>query len=145
MSRLPAHTLVYPGHEYTRSNLIFARGVEPDNNFIHEKLRAIEGKACTVPGTIGDELQTNVFIRAANKTSLPSLGLNVSCLDITNPNEFVRLLREAKNKFKPTPQQMVVNTNNFDGFAEASDGNDDPGAAAMAAAASGNVPMETEI
>uniref|UniRef100_A0A3Q2Z5E0 Hydroxyacylglutathione hydrolase, mitochondrial n=1 Tax=Hippocampus comes TaxID=109280 RepID=A0A3Q2Z5E0_HIPCM len=38
LGRLPAETRVYCGHEYTVSNLKFARHVEPDNEVIQKKL-----------------------------------------------------------------------------------------------------------
>ncbi len=65
--QLPAETLVYCAHEYTLANLAFARAVEPDN----EALIAREGMArtqreageATIPSRLGDEFETNPFLR----------------------------------------------------------------------------------
>jgi len=66
---LPDDTLVWPGHEYTVSNLAFAAEVEPDNADILAKAawaqaqRAVQ--AFTVPSTIGAERRHNVFLRCS--------------------------------------------------------------------------------
>lgn len=64
---LPEETEVYCGHEYTLSNLRFALSVEPDREALKEALAAGEAKRAagefTVPGTIGDELRLNPFLR----------------------------------------------------------------------------------
>jgi hydroxyacylglutathione hydrolase len=67
LAKLPKETRVYCGHEYTVSNLKFARHAEPDNAAVADKLAQAEalraaGKP-TVPSTIGDELATNPFLR----------------------------------------------------------------------------------
>jgi len=74
LATLAPATRVYCGHEYTQSNLEFAAHGEPDNAAVREAiaraaaLRA-NGKP-TVPGTIGDELATNPFVRAASAEEL---------------------------------------------------------------------------
>lgn len=68
LRRLPEETRVYCGHEYTQANARFALTVDPQNPALVaraervDRLRA-EGKS-TVPGTMGDELATNPFLRA---------------------------------------------------------------------------------
>jgi hydroxyacylglutathione hydrolase len=67
LAALPDDTLVYCAHEYTTSNLRFARAVEPGNAPLAERerqtaaLRA-EGKP-TVPSTLALERATNPFLR----------------------------------------------------------------------------------
>ena len=67
LAALPPQTRVYCTHEYTLSNLRFARAAEPDNNDIvirqeHcETLRA--ANMPTVPSTIAEELRSNPFLR----------------------------------------------------------------------------------
>ncbi len=73
LARLPPGTRVYCGHEYTVNNLRFAVHAEPDNAAAAAKLEAAKaararGEA-TVPSTIGDERETNPFLRC----DLPSL------------------------------------------------------------------------
>ncbi len=64
---LPPHTQVYCGHEYTASNLRFARAVEPDNGACADyqaqvtRLRA-NGEP-TLPSTLALEIQVNPFLR----------------------------------------------------------------------------------
>lgn len=61
LSKLPDTTKVYCGHEYTQSNVEFAKLVEPNNpNLILQN---------NVPSTIGIEKLTNPFLRC----SLPSV------------------------------------------------------------------------
>ena len=72
LASLPAQTRVFCAHEYTLSNLRFARAVEPGN----AELRAREARDIasrergepTVPSTIGLELATNPFLRCAEAT-----------------------------------------------------------------------------
>jgi hydroxyacylglutathione hydrolase len=84
---LPDATRVFCGHEYTESNLAFAVRVEPDNEAVRSKVarvRAARAKAAadwhdatsvemTVPSTIGEERETNPFVRAANAAELGRL------------------------------------------------------------------------
>ena len=67
ISQLPEDTLLYCAHEYTESNLGFARWVEPENPNLLERQNATQtarkqGKP-TVPSRLSMELQTNPFLR----------------------------------------------------------------------------------
>jgi hydroxyacylglutathione hydrolase len=69
LASLARDTQVYCGHEYTLANLRFARAVEPQSAALAER-EARERAKCdrglpTLPSTIGDELATNPFVRAA--------------------------------------------------------------------------------
>ncbi|KAK7940324.1 hypothetical protein WMY93_003650 [Mugilogobius chulae] len=86
---------VYCGHEYTVSNLKFARHVEPDNEVIQKKLAWAKEKCDngepTIPSTLGDELTFNPFMRREG------------CQDHvkqTNPVETMRSLRKEKDSFR---------------------------------------------
>jgi len=67
LAALPDPTRVYCGHEYTLSNLRFARVVEPDNADVRERQRSEQAKRDrgepTLPSTIGLERATNPFLR----------------------------------------------------------------------------------
>lgn len=67
LAALPASTRVYCAHEYTLSNLRFARAVEPDNGALAQRQSREAAKRergePTVPSTIGVELDTNPFLR----------------------------------------------------------------------------------
>jgi hydroxyacylglutathione hydrolase len=62
LAQLPPDTRVYFGHEYTASNLEFAAHVEPDNEQVTARARALP--APSTPSTIALELATNPFLRA---------------------------------------------------------------------------------
>lgn len=68
LARLPDETLVYCAHEYTASNLRFARAVEPDSEALAERERAVgalrAADRATVPSTLGTERRTNPFMRS---------------------------------------------------------------------------------
>jgi hydroxyacylglutathione hydrolase len=67
---LPSGTLVYCAHEYTQSNGRYALVAEPDNEAVAARMaevdRARAAGEATVPTTIGEELATNPFLRAAS-------------------------------------------------------------------------------
>lgn len=74
LAALPGETVVYCAHEYTLSNGRFAQTVEPDNGAIVARLAEVEamrarGEA-TVPTTIRQERETNVFMRARTVAEL---------------------------------------------------------------------------
>lgn len=79
LARLDPATTVWCGHEYTLSNLAFARSVEPDNPALAEQGAAIEAARAegrpTVPTTIGRELAANPFLRAKEPRLQAALGL----------------------------------------------------------------------
>ena len=67
VAALPTSTRVYCAHEYTAANLKFARHVEPDNVAIAQRqTRTLELRSrnqATVPLSLGEEMQTNPFLR----------------------------------------------------------------------------------
>ncbi|AFT90323.1 hydroxyacylglutathione hydrolase [Paraburkholderia phenoliruptrix] len=77
ISMLPPSTLLHCGHEYTLSNLQFARVCEPGNPAIKQwqaKATALRlmGKP-TLPTTIGHELAVNPFLRVHQREILDVL------------------------------------------------------------------------
>ena len=84
LAALPDDMRVFCGHEYTESNLRFAAHVEPDNEAVKKKLErvtAIRANAAadwhdatqaemTIPSTIGEERETNPFMRAPDAAEL---------------------------------------------------------------------------
>lgn len=72
LAALPPGTRVYCGHEYTVSNCRFALQVEPDNERLQAKLKTAESLRAdgriTLPGTIGEELEINPFLRTREET-----------------------------------------------------------------------------
>lgn len=77
LALLPADTLVYCAHEYTLGNARFALTAEPGNTALAERAARVEaaraaGKA-TVPFTIGEERDTNPFMRASSAEAFAEL------------------------------------------------------------------------
>jgi hydroxyacylglutathione hydrolase len=85
LTDLPEETRLYCAHEYTLSNARFAAHAAPDNAPIGRRLNEVKqlrdnGKI-TLPTTVAQERETNVFVRA------------------TDVDEFARLRRE-KDSFR---------------------------------------------
>jgi hydroxyacylglutathione hydrolase len=74
---LPPQTLVCAGHEYTESNARFAVTVEPENEALRRKAAAVSAARAagqpTLPVTLGEEMQTNPFLRAATVERLAEI------------------------------------------------------------------------
>lgn len=69
LAALPANTAVYCAHEYTLSNMRFAKAVEPENLDViarfDEVTRLRAQDRITLPSSIGLERRTNPFLRTA--------------------------------------------------------------------------------
>ena len=85
LTGLPEDTHLYCAHEYTLSNGLFAAHAMPGDAAIESRLSEVkhlrDGGKATVPTSVGQERETNPFVRA------------------TNPEEFARLRRE-KDSFR---------------------------------------------
>ena len=98
LAALPPETVVYCGHEYTLSNARFALTIGPQNEALKaratkiEKLRS-EGEA-TLPTTIGEELETNPFLRWADPAIRKHLGMEGA----TDADVFAEI-RKRKDNF----------------------------------------------
>jgi hydroxyacylglutathione hydrolase len=76
---LPDDTAIYCGHEYTASNIAYAKTIEPDNAALltrAEEVAALRaaGKP-TLPVTLGAEKAANPFLRADRPEVAAALGL----------------------------------------------------------------------
>jgi hydroxyacylglutathione hydrolase len=103
LAALPGSTRVCCTHEYTVSNLKFARAVEPGNaELVHYLQRCEELRARnlpTLPSTIGQEKQINPFLR----TRVPGVAQAARDHDRATPPDDVAIfaaLRQWKNEFK---------------------------------------------
>jgi hydroxyacylglutathione hydrolase len=71
---LPAQTRVYCAHEYTQANARFALTVEPENEALQARARAIDALRArgepTVPFSLAMEAATNPFVRAGSVEEL---------------------------------------------------------------------------
>ena len=75
--KLPLDTKVYCGHEYTLQNSKFCLKHDVNNKKLKEKIIEIEKKLLnnlpTIPSTIKDELECNIFLRTDNLESFSKL------------------------------------------------------------------------
>lgn len=105
LAALPPDTRVCCAHEYTLSNLRFARTVEPNNTALAQYQQQCEALRAqqqpTLPSHMGLERQINPFLRAripavaaAAQTQAPS-----SCLNPDDAVAVLATLREWKNNF----------------------------------------------
>jgi hydroxyacylglutathione hydrolase len=82
LRKLPADTLFHCGHEYTESNARFALTIEPGNEALVKRAAKIKAQRAknemTLPGTIGEELATNVFLRPESKEVRSVLGRSMA-------------------------------------------------------------------
>lgn len=94
---LPADTRVYCAHEYTLSNLRFARTVDPHNTALAERFAEVErlrqAGVPTVPTTIALEAATNPFMRADSPAIASVVGLQDAA-----PHVVLKKVRERKNR-----------------------------------------------
>jgi hydroxyacylglutathione hydrolase len=100
---LPKNTLVYCTHEYTLSNIRFALAVEPNNEQLLEwsakaqALRALNKP--TLPTTIGQELQTNPFMRC-NQVDVIAAAKEISGQqDLPSTAHVLAAIRAWKDRF----------------------------------------------
>lgn len=93
LAALPDDTKVYPGHEYTKSNVKF--GISVLQSEAVKKLQAFAENNKETQGqfTIGDEKQHNVFMRVEDPEIQKATGR-------TDSVEVMAKLREMKNNFK---------------------------------------------
>ncbi len=98
LKNLPIDTKVYCGHEYTNKNLEFCLKFNPNNIFLKKKKDAIElrikNKRPTIPSTIGDEIEANIFFRLNDPDVKKAVNLENSS-DI----EIFTKLRDLKDNF----------------------------------------------
>lgn len=102
LSRLPDDTLVYCGHEYTLSNLRFARAAEPDNTRLPEleaRMQALRDRdQPTLPSTIGQEKATNPFLRVGEAGVIRSASTRAQ-KQLSDPVSVLAAIRDWKNQF----------------------------------------------
>lgn len=92
LGKLPKDTRVYPGHEYTKSNVEFSKTVLKNEAIKALEKFANENEFTTGRFTIGDELEFNPFMRLQDNQVLTKTGLN-------NPDDVMDKLRTMKNQF----------------------------------------------
>jgi hydroxyacylglutathione hydrolase len=98
---LPPKTRVFCAHEYTLTNLRFARQVEPDNqqleNFLLECEEKRRNNIATVPSILGGECEYNPFLRWDSPAVRDNLRL-LGRLSDDNEDAVFTAVREWKNQ-----------------------------------------------
>jgi len=102
LARLPDDTRVYCGHEYTLSNIKFAKAVDPDNRRLLElETRAQAQRAQdqpTLPSTISQEKATNPFLRVTDPAVIRSASARAA-KKLSDPVSVLAEIRDWKNNF----------------------------------------------
>jgi hydroxyacylglutathione hydrolase len=102
LMELPDETRVYCGHEYTLSNIRFAKAVEPGNAALQElearaqKLR--DQGLPTLPSTIAQEKATNPFVRVRDPAVIAAAN-RFAGQTLNDPVSVLAAIREWKNAF----------------------------------------------
>lgn len=101
LAALPGNTRVCCAHEYTLSNLRFARAVDPDNAALLDYSRQCEALRArhlpTLPSTIAVERNINPFLRSREPAVRRSVQARTAARDEVG---YFAALREWKNQFK---------------------------------------------
>jgi len=95
---LPDQTQLYCGHEYTVSNGEFALSIDPDNealqNRVAEAKAQIERGEATLPSILGNEKQTNPFMRSDSIEMAKAMKM-----DNSDPIAVFAAIRKAKDRY----------------------------------------------
>ena len=98
LKNLPPETKVYCGHEYTKKNSEFCLKYDPKNLKLIEKINLINSQRNknlpTIPTTIQEEKETNIFLRC----NLAEVKKNLNMKDQSD-HEIFHKLRDLKDTF----------------------------------------------
>ena len=96
--QLKSNSMIFCGHEYTKTNLKFALSLEKDNQFLIQKYDLINkynrSPYLSVPSVLSDELKGNPFMRFNDDNLKKRLGL-----ENKSSEEFFAELRKMKDSF----------------------------------------------
>jgi hydroxyacylglutathione hydrolase len=102
LANLPGTTRVCCAHEYTLSNLKFARAVEPINHDLTDYIAWCEAQRAlgrpTLPSSINTERRVNPFLRCAEPAVARSAQTHGA--PSTDPVAVLAALRQWKNEFR---------------------------------------------
>ena len=101
LKKLPLNTKIYCGHEYTESNLRFAKSVEPLNQAIisryNDVVKLNKQGIPTLPSTIEIELETNPFLRVGLKSIQQEISKKFNTPK--NDKDIFAAIRQWKDNF----------------------------------------------
>jgi hydroxyacylglutathione hydrolase len=102
LARLPAATLIYPGHDYIENNLRFTLDREPDNRRAQEMLDKLKGQDpdSAYVSTLGVEKDINCFFRLDSASVIRRLREKFPDLpENPDPRAVFLKLRELRNSW----------------------------------------------
>ena len=98
LKKFPRNTKIYCGHEYTKKNSDFCLSIDHKNSKLLDKINQIieniKNNKPTIPSTLGDELECNIFLRSDDTEIQNQLGINSG-----NQIETFIKLRDLKDNF----------------------------------------------
>jgi len=98
IKNLSKNTMVYCGHEYTNKNGQFCISIDKENVRLRNRIEDVKSKTQkrlpTLPVTLGEEIETNIFLRCDDKKIKNNLKMNNS-----SKLEVFTKLRNLKDKF----------------------------------------------
>ena len=98
IKNLPKNTMMYCGHEYTEKNGQFCISIDKENvklgNRIEDAKNKIQKKLPTLPIALGEEIETNIFLRCDDKKIKNNLKM-----DNGSKLEVFTKLRSLKDRF----------------------------------------------
>ena len=98
IKNLSKNTMIYCGHEYTNNNGRFCISIDKDNKKLKDRIQDVKNKMGkklpTLPVTLNDELETNIFLRCDDKRIKNNLNMSNS-----SELEVFKKLRNLKDKF----------------------------------------------
>lgn len=105
LASLPDDTQAYCGHEYTLSNIRFAKAADPDNPALIEReahARRLRAQGLpTVPSDIRLENATNPFLRCGHPQIIKAASQAAGKV-LSDPVSVFAAVRDWKNRFQPT-------------------------------------------
>lgn len=103
LAALPADTAVYCAHEYTLSNLDFARSAEPDNPTLIREIERVQNLRAhgqpSVPGSLHGEMTFNPFLRC-DQPALVQSAVAHAGRPLHDAVEVFTVLRRWKDNYK---------------------------------------------
>ena len=90
--------MMYCGHEYTKNNGQFCTSIDEENRKLQNRIKnaddKIKNNLPTIPITLGEELETNIFLRCEDKKIKNKLKMNNA-----SKLEVFTKLRNLKDQF----------------------------------------------
>lgn len=102
IEKLPEQTLIYPTHEYTQTNLRFAKAVEPDNPWIDQRIAQVNQLRAknlpSLPVRLNDEQRYNPFLRSREVSVRTAIEQYIG-QQLTDDTAYFAGLRSWKDNF----------------------------------------------